>query len=327
MRRRRVLGVVGGAVLAALLGHAARRATSAERLLTVGYLANEPTLETSARLRAGLLARGWQEGRTLELLYRYTQDAFDIVGRQVAELVRLPASVIVAASPPAIRAAREATRRIPIVIATFDDPLAVGLVARLDRPGENLTGVTLAAPDLPARRLALLGELVPRADRVAVLYNGENRSNVAELRALEAAARRRRVELVPASMTSDGERRAALKAIERARVEALLVLADTLTVARRADLATFAARHRLPALYPLPEFVAAGGLAALGPGWATVFDDVAAQVDRILRGADPGALPIVRAEPIELHLSLKAARGLGLPIAPALLERAQRVVQ
>jgi putative ABC transport system substrate-binding protein len=309
---------------------AAPRAAGAQpepRLTWVGYLANEPTPDTSARLRARLGAQGWVDGQTVKVWFRYAQGRLELFPSHAEELVRLGVNVIVASSPPAIEAARQATRAIPIVMATTDDPLAARLVASLERPGGNLTGVTLAVPGLARRRLELLRELAPSAVRVAVLWNPTNATNVAELHETETAARVLGVELVAVPMTAEAERRAALGAVEGARVGGLVVLADVVTVARRAELATFAARNRIPAVYPLPEFVDAGGLAAYGPSWSEAFDRVAVYVDRILRGAAPGELPVERVSRAELHVSLRAARALELPVSPALLARAQRVVQ
>jgi putative ABC transport system substrate-binding protein len=162
---------------------------------------------------------------------------------------------------------------------------------------------------------------------VAVLWNPANASNAAELRETEAAARELGVRLVAVPLPADSERRAALGAIQSAQVGGLVVLADTLTVAHRAELATFAARNRIPAVYPLPEFVDAGGLVAYGASWSDAFRRVAGLVDRILRGAAPGELAVERPARFGLHVSLKAARALELHVPPALLARADRVLQ
>jgi len=330
MTRRRARGLARAAGVAALVGAALgapARAQAEARPPSIGYLANEPAPDTSATLRARLAERGWVEGQSVKVWYRYAQGKPERLPSHADELVRLGVDVIVAAGAPAIEAARRATRTIPIVVATTDDPLATKLVASLARPGGNLTGVTLAAPGLTRHRLELLRELVPRATRVAVLWNPTNPSNAAELRETEAAARGHALELVAVPLPADTERRVALDAVRNAGAGGLLVLADVLTLARRAELVTFAARSHIPAVYPLPEFVDAGGLAAYGPSWSDAFGRVAAHVDRILRGASPGELPIERLARVELHVNLRAARALELAVPPALLSRAQRVVQ
>lgn len=329
-RGARVLACAAGVAALAGAALAAPRTAAAQsepRPRWIGYLANEPGPDTSAVLRARLAAAGWVEGQRVKIWYRYAQGKPRVFPSHADELVRLGADVIVAVSTPAIEAARQATRTIPIVVATTDDPLAAGLVARLEHPGGNLTGVTLAAPGLARHRLELLRELAPRAGRVAVLWNPTNPSNAAELRETEAAARARGLELIAVPLPADTERRVALGAIKNAQVGGLLVLADVLTVARRAELTTFAARNHIPAVYPLPEFVDTGGLAAYGPSWTDAFGRVAAHVDRILRGTPAGDLPLERPSRFELHVNLRAAKVLKLPVSPALLSRAHRVVQ
>jgi putative ABC transport system substrate-binding protein len=315
------------ALVCAALGAPRAGAQTEARLPWIGYLADEPGPDTSATLRARLAERGWVEGQTVKISYRYAQGKVEIFPRHADELVRLGVDVIVATSPPAIEAARQATRTVPIVIATTDDPVATGLVASLARPGGNLTGVTLAAPGLARHRLELLRELAPRAARIAVLWNPTNPSNAAEFREIEAAAHARGLVLVPVPLPADTERRVALGAIRSAQVGGLLILADVLTTASRVELATFAARNRIPTVFPLPEFVDTGGLAAYGPSWSDAFAHVATAVDRILRGEAPAGLAVERPTRFELHVSLRAARALELPVSPALLSRAQRVVQ
>lgn len=320
-------GAGAAALFCAALAAPRLAAQTEPRLPWIGYLANEPGPDTSATLRARLAERGWVEGQTVKISYRYAQGKVELFPGHADELARLGVDVIVATSAPAIEAARRATRTIPIVMVATDDPVATGLVASLARPGGNLTGVTLAAPGLARHRLELLNELAPGATRIAVLWNPTNPSNAAELQETEAAARARGLPLVAVPLSADSERRAALGAITSARADRLLVLADVLTIARRAELVTFAARQRIPAVYPLPEFVDAGGLAAYGPSWNDAFGHAAAAVDRILRGGSPASLAVGRSTRVELHVSLRAARALKLPVSPALLSRAQRVVQ
>lgn len=319
------------AIVALVVGPvAAPRAAGAQtpsRVPGIGYLANEPTPDSMPVLRQGLRERGWIEGQHVRIWSRYAQGRFDLFPGHVDELVRLGVNVIVAASPPAVEAARRATRTIPIVMVTTDDPVANGLVAVPGRPEGNLTGVSLHTAELPARRLELLKEAVPRAARIAVLWNPSNPTCAVELRAVQVAARALGVEVAPVELRTEGDLRVALSAIKSPTPDGLLVLADALTLAHRRRLATFAAQNRIAAMFPLPEFVDAGGLLAYGPRWSDAFSRAAGQVDRILRGARPAELPVARPSRFELHVNLKAARRLELPIPSSLLVRATRVVQ
>ncbi len=333
MRRRsaeRALAraVLGTALLLAVPA-APRAATgqSEPRVPWIGFLANEPTPESAPVLRARLAELGWIEGQHVKFWYRYAQGKFELFPGHAEELVRLGVSVIVAWSPPAIEAARKATTTTPIVIATTDDPVANGLVASLSRPGGNVTGFTMAIPGLAARRLQLLKRAVPAAARVAVLWNPTNPSVTAELKETQAAARALGVEVVPVALSANTELRVALGAITSAQVGGLVVLADLVTVTHRAELVKFTARNRLPAVYPLPEFVDAGGLLAYGGSWSDAFRRVAGRVDRILKGAAPGELPVERPERFELHVNLKAAKALELSLSSTLLSGADRVVR
>ncbi|MBI1961858.1 MAG: ABC transporter substrate-binding protein, partial [Candidatus Rokubacteria bacterium] len=260
----------------------------------VGYLANEPTPDALPVLSQALRDAGWVDGESLKLWQRYAQGKPALYGPHAEELVRLGVNVLVAATPPAIEAARKATARIPIVMASIDDPVASGFVASLAQPGGNVTGVTLAAPGLAARRLELLKEAVPHVTRVAVLWNPDNRSAAAELRDAQAAARGLGVELLPVEARGDGELKPALAAIAKLEPGGLFVATDTLFQASRRQLAMFASRQRLPAVFPLAEFADVGGLLAYGAVWADTFRRVAVFVDKLLRGARPADLPVER---------------------------------
>ena len=318
---------IGALVVGTVVAPRAAGAQTEPRIPWIGYLANEPTPDSMPVLRQGLRERGWIEGQHVRIWSRYAQGRFHLFPGHVDDLVRLGVNAIVAASPPAVEAARRATRTIPIVMITTDDPVANGLVAVPGRPEGNLTGFSLYAAGLAARRLELLKEAVPRAARVAVLWNPSNPTCAVELRAAQVAARALGVALAPVELKAESELRAALGAIESPKPDGLLVLADVLTLAHRSRLATFAARNRIPAMFPLAEFVDAGGLIAYGPSWSDAFRRAAAQVDRLLRGARPAELPVERPSRFELHINLKAARALELPVPSSLLAKATRVLQ
>ncbi len=322
--RRAALGLVTASLV---LAAAPRAAADEPRVVGIGLLANEATPESGPVLRRVLRDLGWVEGRNTKTWYRYAQGKFELFPGHAQELLRVGVHVIVAAGPPAIEAARQATKTVPIVVATTDDPVANGLVASARRPGGNLTGLSLFVPELARRRLELLKHAVPRATRIAVLWNPSNPTAALELKETQVAARTLGVELAPVELREDAEFRAALDRVKGGNAGALVVLADTVTVARRRDLAKFAAKSRLPAVYPLGEFVDAGGLLAYGPTWTEAFHSVAIFVDRILRGARPAELAVERPTRFELLVNLRAAKTLGLAIPSSLLTRADRVIQ
>ena len=267
------------------------------------------------------------DGESLKLWQRYAQGKPALYGPHVEELVRLGVNVLVAASPAAIEAARRTTATIPIVMASIDDPVASGFVASLGQPGGNVTGVTLAAPGLAARRLELLHQVVPRLARVVALWNPANRSAAVELRDARGAARTLGLEVSPVEARADSDLKPALAAVARLEPGGLLVLSDALFQANRRQLATFASRHRLPAVFPLAEFADVGGLFAYGAVWADTFRRVAVFVDKLLRGARPADLPVERPQRLELTVNLRAARALKLAVPSAVLLRADRVLQ
>jgi len=321
---RRVIALV---VASLCLAAAPRAAVEAGRIAQIGFLANEATLESGPVLRQALHDRGWVEGRNVRTSHRYAQGKLGLFPGHVEELLRIGVHIIVAAGSPSIEVARQATKTIPIVVATIDDPVANGLVASASHPGGNLTGVSLFVPELARHRLELLTQAMGRAARVAVLWNPSNPTAALELEATRVAARTLGVSLVPVELREDAEFRAALDRVKGGNAGALVVLADTVTVARRRDLAKFAAKSRLPAVYPLGEFVDAGGLLAYGPTWTEAFHSVAILVDRILRGARPAELAVERPTRFELLVNLRAAKTLGLAIPSSLLTRADRVIQ
>lgn len=306
-------------------GHAG--AQSEPRVPWIGYLASEPTPDSTPVLRQALRDLGWVEGRNVKTWHRYAQGRFNLFPGQVDELIRLGVNVLVVASPPAVEAARRATKTIPIVMVTTDDPVANGLVVVPGRPEGNLTGLSLFAPGLAERRLELLRQVVPGATRVAVVWNPSNPTCALELRASRVAARALGIELIPIELRGEGDLPVVRGAIKKQPPDGLLVLADHVTVAHRSQLTTFAARSRVPAVFPLPEFVDAGGLMAYGPSWRDAFRGAAVYIDRILKGARPDELPVERASRFELHVNLKVARALQRTIPSSLLLKATRVLQ
>ncbi len=297
------------------------------RVPAIGYLANEPTPDSLPVLRAGLREHAWIDGRSVEIWPRYAQGKPELYAPHADELARLNVAVIVAVGVPAIEAARRATKTIPIVMVSPDDPAAAGLTGDPAAARSNLTGLTTFVPELSARRLELLRQVVPGAARVAALWNPASGSAAVDLKATQAAAQAQHVEIVAFEVRGDSDVREVFVKIREQRVQGLIVLADALTLARREPIATAASRNRLPSVFALRDFVDAGGLISYGAVWTDVFRQAAGLVDRILRGARPADLPVARASRFELVVNLRTARAIPLPIPLPLLRRADRVIQ
>jgi putative ABC transport system substrate-binding protein len=268
------------------------------------------------------------EGRNIVIEYRWAEGQYDRFPGFVAEAVQSKVDVIVTAGTPAILAAKEGTRTIPIVMAVIGDPIAAGVVPSLARPGGNITGSTSMTPEIDGKRLELLKELVPRVSRVAVLWNPANPNNAARLKGMQAAAQALRLTLVPVVGAADGQQLdKGFGEIVTARAEALIMESDRALLAQRARIVDFAAKRRLPALYAYREFVEGGGLASYAPSYPAMFRRAASYVDKILKGAKPADLPIEQPTKFELVINLKTAKALGLTIPQSLLQRADEVIQ
>ena len=326
----RQIARAGFALLAGALIVAAPRSPTAQpdtRIPWVGFLANEPTPDSVPVLREGLRERDWVEGQSVKIWYRYVQGKPELYQQHADDLVRLNVAVIVAVGPQAIAAARQATKTVPIVMVSIDDPAAPGLAREPANPETNLTGLTTLAPELNARRLDFLRQVVPKLTRAVVLWSSTSASGAADLRATQAAAKARGVELTPIEITGEADIREALSRVDQSRPQALIVLPDAITLANRQRLAKFASRGKLPAVFPSRDFADAGGLLAYGANWTDVFRQTAELVDRILRGAKPAELGIRRASRFELVVNLRAARGIPVNVPSSLLQRADRVIE
>ena len=293
----------------------------------IGYLANEPTPDSTPVLREWLRKHGWDEGQSVKIWYRYAQGKLDLYPQHAEELARLNVSVIVAVGGPAIEAARQATKTIPIVMISLDDPVVAGLVTEPPSPGGNLTGLTTFAVGLSTRRIEMLKQAVPGLVRAAALWNPASASVAKDLREALAAARARGVELTPIEMRADRDVRDTFADVQAQRPQGLVVLADALTLANRERIVAFASRNRLPAIFPLRDFADAGGLLSYGASWTDVYRVAAGFVDRILRGARPSEIPLARAPRFELVINLRTAQKLDLRVPSALLERADRLIE
>jgi putative tryptophan/tyrosine transport system substrate-binding protein len=320
------LAAVGLAVLSAA-APATAIAQPATVIPGIGYLANEPTPDSIPVLRSRLRELGWIDGRSLTIWHRYVQGKPELYPRHAEDLVRLNVAAIVAVGRPAIEAARQATKTVPIVMIALDDPDAAGAPRAPESAATNLTGLTTFAAETSARRLELLTQIVPRLARVAALWNSASPGAAADLRATQDAARARGLEVVSVEIRAEGDVREAFTRVQAQAPQGLIVLSDALVFAHRQRIVSLASRARLPAVFPFRDFVDAGGLIAYGPAWPDVFDQAARLVDRILRGARPSDLPVARAGRAELVINLRAARALALKIPAPLLQRADRVIQ
>ncbi|HEV2056810.1 MAG TPA: ABC transporter substrate-binding protein [Methylomirabilota bacterium] len=279
--------------------------------------------------RQGLRELGWVEGQNIVIDYRYAEGRFDRLPDLAAELVRLKVDIIVAQPLPAAAAAKNATETIPIVmISGGADPVGLGLIATLARPGGNVTGSSYSAgQEIGGKQLELLKKTVPKVRRVAILSNPANPGHPPMVGELNVAARSLGVQLQLLEVRGPNEFDGAFAAMATERAGALLVLSDGMFNLHRTRLADLAARSRLPAAYGVREFVDAGGLMSYGPSLRDLYRRSAAYVDKILKGAKPADLPVEQPTKFELVINLKTAKALGLTIPPSLLQRADELIQ
>jgi putative ABC transport system substrate-binding protein len=328
MRRRELLIAMGAGALATPLASFAQQ--PAAKVRRIGRLAPATSAFTSLPdegFRQGMRELGWSEGANFATEYRYADGVLERLPALAAELVRLKVEVIVAGSTPAIVAAKNATATIPIVMITTGDPVAGGLVASLAHPGGNVTGVTALGQELGGKALDLLKEAVPNISRVAVLGGPAYPSMGTGAQAIESAARALGVTLQTVVVRTPAEIDGAFAAMREQRAGGLLVLPDPMFNIQTSRIPELAARHRLPAIYELSEFVDAGGLMFYGAALRDMYRRAATFVDKILRGAKPGDLPIEQPTQFELDINLKAAKALGIKIPQSLLVRADRVIE
>jgi putative tryptophan/tyrosine transport system substrate-binding protein len=327
MKRREFITLLGGAVAWPL----ATRAQEAGKVRTIGYLnpgsgPPAPSAIFPALLDA-LPKLGWIEGQNVAFERRYAENRPERLPQLAAELVRLNVDVIVALGTLGPLAAKRATSTIPIVMTAAGDPLGSGLVASLARPGGNVTGMSLMAPDLGGKRLELLRELLPRLARVAVLWNAANPYPALVFKETQAAGRTLGIEVQSLEVRSPDDFDGAFEATRKQRPDALITVEDPLTFTYQKRIAHFAAAEQLPSLHGLREDVVAGGLMSYGANLADLARRAAGYVDKILKGAKPADLPVQQPTTFELVLNLKTAKALGLEIPPTLLVRADEVIE
>ena len=308
----------------------AAAAPQTAKVARVGVLASSTraNFEPSVNVfRDALHAAGWLEGQNLTLDVRYPGERYARLPELATELIGLKVDVLVSLGTPATLAAKRATTTIPIVMESLSDVVSIGLVPNLARPGGNITGMSGFAPELSGKRLELIREILPRADRIAVLANRANPATAPVLRATESAAQRLRMKLHIREVRQPTELRAAFETMRRERTDALVLVADPLLFSEMPSIVELAARDRLPAVYETRLFAEAGGLLSYGPLPQERFQRMAVYVDRILRGARAGELPVEQPTKFELVINLKTAKALGLTIPQSILLRADQVIE
>ncbi len=326
--RRAFIGTLAGGLLAAPLAADAQPSGKVPR---IGFLWTRTLSEPGPdEFRQGLRELGWIEGQNLVIDYRFAEGRLDRLPDLAAELVRLKVDIIVAAvGTPAAAAAKNATKTIPIVMMAVGDPVGTGLIASLARPGGNVTGLSYSVGlEIVGKQLELLKETVPKVRRVAILSNPANPAHTLWIREVNVAARSLGVQLQLLEARGPHDFDGAFAAMAKERVGALLVLADAaIFTLHRTRLADLAARSRLPAAYGTREIVEAGGLMSYGPSLRDFYRHIATFVDKILKGAKPGDLPVEQPTTFEFVINLKTAKALGLTIPPSLLQRADELIQ
>ena len=328
MPRRAFMAAIAGGLLAAPL---AALAQSAGKVYRIGYLSSGSATSNPRVIEAfrqGLHELGWVEGRNVVIEYRWAEGRLDRLPDLAAELLRLNVDVIVASPTPGALAAKNATGTVPIVALSLTHPVELGLVASLARPGGNVTGVSYSVgADIFGKDLELLKEVVPRVRRVAVLSNPDSPARPLTIRNIKDAARSLGLHLQLLEARGPEGFDSAFAAMAKERVGALLVVQDPAFIPHRARLVDLAAKNRLPSIFTQREDAEAGGLMSYGPSLSDLYRRAGSYVDKILKGAKPGDLPVQQPEKFELVINLKTAKALGLTIPQSVLTRADRVIE
>jgi putative ABC transport system substrate-binding protein len=327
MRRRQfiaLMATVAGWPLAA-------RAQPSSTMPTIGFLSSRSPDESAAHVAAllqGLASAGAIEGQNVAIEYRFARGDYDRLPAFAAELAGRPvAAFVTVGGEPSAEAAKAATTTIPIVAIFTADPVERGLVASLNRPGGNVTGISALNGTLEAKRIGLLRELLPKASTFGVLVNPTFPASAGQVKNMQEAARSIGVELVILNASNDAEIDVAFETLPQRKLAALLVAVDTFFVTRRNKIADQAARRTIPSMYSLKDFVADGGLMSYGIDLIDIYRQAGVYTGRVLKGAKPEDLPVVQPTKFELVLNLKTARQLGLTFPPGLLSIADEVIE
>ena len=302
----------------------------APKIPRVGVLSTLPAPYAAPYVEAGKAAlrdAGYIEGQNILVEYRFAGRSLETLQAQAAELVALKVDALVVVGDLAIRTAQKATTTIPIIMVSGGDPVASGYVASVARPGGNITGMSSLLPEMDAKLLALLKETVPKATRVAVLWNPNSHGGVLGFKEMQAAAPGLKVTLLSIEVRKPDELEAAYAAITAQKADGLLVITDPITFGNRGQIIEFAAKHRLPAMYEVREFVNEGGLMSYGPSLVAMIRRVPILLDKILKGAKPADIPVEQPTQFEMVVNEKTAKAIGLTIPPPVLVRADAVIR
>ena len=326
MRRREFITLIGGAAAWPFGVRAQQPAIPVVGFLGVTSASTQPYL---AAFRQGLSETGYVEGQNVVIEYRWAEGQYNRLPELAADLIRHHADVIVTLfTMPAAQAAKARTSTIPIVFSVGDDPVKVGLVASLSRPGGNATGINFFSSEVTAKRLGLLRELLPKATRIGVLVNPTNvETTERTVRDVNAAADALGLQIQALNASNGNEIDAAFTTLASGRADGLLVGADAFFVSRRVLIAILAARHMVPAIYTVGEYAEAGGLISYGTDVADSIRQQGIYVGRILKGTKPTDLPVVQSTKFKFVINLRTAKALGLEVPPTLLSRADEVIE
>ena len=328
MRRAAALSILVSVMLLAVA--AIVEAQQPKKVPRIGFLGGSSSSAYSTFIEAfrqGLRDLGYEEGQNIEIDYRYGEGKRDRLPHLSGDLVRLKADVIVVSGALAISALKNATKTIPIVMTTVEDPVAQGFVASLARPGGNITGLTNLAPELSGKRLELLKETSSKISRVAVLWDPTTPGSVVTFNETQGVAPALGVQLQSLEVRSPNDFEGAFRAATTERAGALIVLQSLLTNAHRQRIVDLAVNTRLPAMYTQMEYVEVGGLMSYAPSYTDIYRRAATYVDKILKGAKPADLPVEQPTKFEFIINLKTAKQIGLTIPPNVLARADKVIR
>ena len=304
--------------------------SQAQKVPRIGVLSTLPAPYAAPYVEAGKAAlreAGYVEGQNIVIDYRFAERSLERLQEQAAELVALKVDVLVVVGDIAVRTAQKATATIPIIMVSGGDPVTSGFVASVARPGGNVTGMSSLLPDMDAKLLALLKETVPKASRVAVLWNPNSHGGTLGFKAMQAGAPGLKVTLLSVEVKRPDELERALASIPAQHADAFLVLTDPIMFGNRAQIIEFATRNRLPAMYEVREFVNDGGLMSYGPSLTAMIRRVPVFIDKILKGAKAADIPVEQPTQFELVVNERTAKAIGLKVPQSVMLRADAVIQ
>jgi putative ABC transport system substrate-binding protein len=329
MQRREFITLLGGAAVAWPLSARAQQPARMRRIGMLMFSTESDALNNAliAAFRTGLKERGWTEDRNVKLEFRYAGSKLDQLPILAADLVRANVDLIVTGGTESIQAASKASASIPIIMTTIGDPVGAGVVASLARPGGNVTGLSLYATELSAKRVELLKEVLPTLTRVAVLWNPNNASVVLKFKEIEAAAKSLNIQVRSLPIREAGDIEKMLQPAELDRAEAVITTEDALQVAHRTSIVDLATQRKIPVALEFNVLARAGALMSYGPSILDLWRRSADYVDKIFKGANPADLPVEQPTRFELVINLKTAKALGFAVPPTMLTRADEVIE